>query len=396
MIYSAKDILCRLDDDCKKEQSKPKFSTEDEFMDAFLWNRLDSDTLASAYKDLRLKLGEHMRLDHVLFLFGNGASLYAGSKETKDFKLDKYINNSSFADIKQDLEKISKLGGIEAQLNALITVRSYFNLINYADNEKIVSELIDMIKKELIESFVNSVDYRKLQLHKIMLLKLRALGVLPKTQIYTTNYDLAFEYAMDSLSIEYTDGFSGFVNRQFNPRTFAEGGKPSLVKIHGSVNWVYKDRRIKEVQPEFSDGRLNVGETAPVLIYPTSNKLHETYSTPYSELMRHMLDVMESGSNVVVVMGYKYGDEHINEILYKALENPRNIFYFFVFENPSSSGFINDVSALADSMPNINILSGPALARFDIFVKYILPAAIELTDEEKALVMLHRVLSKNE
>ena len=95
-------------------------------------------------------------------------------------------------------------------------------------------------------------------------------------------------------------------------------------------------------------------------------------------------------------MGYKYGDEHINEILYKALENPRNIFYFFVFENPSSSGFINDVSALADSMPNINILSGPALARFDIFVKYILPAAIELTDEEKVLVMLHRVLSKNE
>ena len=41
--------------------------------------------------------------------------------------------------------------------------------------------------------------------------------------------------------------------------------------------------------------------------------------------MRHMLDEMEIGKNVIIVMGYKYGDDHINEILFKALENPNNI-----------------------------------------------------------------------
>ena len=273
-----------------------------------------------------------MRLGHVIFLFGNGTSIYAGSKSTMDFTLQKYAQNTEFVGIKEELDKVcSSVKGIEEQLNALNTIRSYNKIIQNADKEKCVSELINKIKEQLITSYVNSIDYTNLKLHKYLLLKLRSFGALPRTQIYTTNYDLAFEYTMDSLGIEYTDGFSGFVNRRFDPRSLTEDGKPSLVKIHGSVNWINEKHRIKEIQPKFIDGKLVIDDTAPVLIYPTSDKLYQTYSTPYSELMRHMLDEMETGSNVVLVFGYKYGDDHVNEILYKALENPKNIFYFFIY-----------------------------------------------------------------
>lgn len=354
---------------------------------------LPIESVLASFSELRLKLAEHMKLDNVLFLFGNGASIYAGSQDTREFKLETY--KEKYSELSSIIDEVGKLMGIENQLSALITVQSYYNLIRDEAREKLVSDLIDEIKCVLIEDFVNSVDYRKLSLHEVFLLKLRTYGCLKRTDIFTPNYDLAFEFSLDKLGIEYKDGFSGFVNRSFNPRALLEKNKTGLVKIHGSVNWIVEERDIKELQPHFEDGKVKILDTSPVLIYPTSHKLHQTYSTPYSELMRHMLDEMETGKNVVIVLGYKYGDDHINEILYKALENPNNIFYFFVYNPAETETFINQVNKLADSMPNINILYGIVLADYKTFVKYILPATPEKTDQEQAIELLQKALVNN-
>ncbi len=126
------------------------------------------------------------------------------------------------------------------------------------------------------------------------------------------------------------------------------------------------------------------------------NKLYQTYSTPYSELMRYMLNEMVTERNVILVMGYKYGDEHINEILYKALQNPQNVFYFFQYGETIGCNFIDDMIRLSESMPNINVISGKILASFDWFVKFLLPATPEKSDEERALELLQKVLVKHE
>ena len=387
MLYDSSYILKRLNE--KQEEDK-HISSENDLLKAIktindsgendVEQAVSTDRLLIAFSELRLKLAEHMKLDDVLFLFGNGASMYAGSKDTRAFSLENY--RSSYPDL-SDI------------FNALITVRAYFHIIKDDSMEESVTALINEIKKQLIDSFVNSVDYRKLALHDVFLLKLRTFGCLRKTSIYTPNYDLAFEYAMDKLGIEYKDGFSGFVNRIFDPRTLQGKDKTSLIKIHGSVNWAVDDGKVKEFQPKFENGKVIIEDAAPVLIYPTSNKLYQTYSTPYSELMRHMLNEMETGKNVVFVLGYKYGDDHINEILFKALENPNNIFYFFLY-NPDEQGeFIAQIKKLADSMPNINILAGKILADFMCFVKYLLPATPERTDQEKAIELLQKVLVNN-
>ena len=135
-----------------------------------------------------------------------------------------------------------------------------------------------------------------------------------------------------------------------------------------------------------------IEDTKPVLIYPTSHKLYQTFSTPYSELMRHMLEEAETGNNVIIVIGYKYGDDHINEILIKALENPNNIFYYFLYDPYEEGIFIDQVKRLAVSMPNINIMTGKILADFKTFVKYLLPATPEKTDQEKAIELLRKVM----
>jgi len=350
------------------------------------------DEIDSAFKDLRLILANDMRRDDkVIFLFGNGASLYAGSKSTLDFSLEEYAEDTAFDRIKDELDKIrGSVKGIEEQLNALITIRAYFRIMKDANREQCVTSLIERIKNKLIVSYVNSIDYKKLSHHVDLIRKLRSLGVMPKTRIYTTNYDLSFEYTMDLLGIEYSDGFSGFVNRRFNTRALIANSKPSLIKLHGSVNWIVENSQIKEIQPEFNDGKLHIEKTAPLLIYPTSDKLYQTYSAPYSELLRHMLDEMETGANVVVVIGYKYGDEHVNDILFRALDNIKNAFYFFIYGNPDECEFIKKkISPLEGSMANINILSGSIIPSFDVFVNRILPGVADMTEEEKNYALLH-------
>ena len=401
MIYDSNYIIEKLN---KKLEEEQHLSSEQDLLNLLQPQKddngyvvadthLPTEDLLVAFSDLRLKLAEHMKLDDVLFLLGNGASIYAGSQDTRQFKLEDY--KTKYAGLSSIIDEVGKLWGIEDQLNALITVRSYYNLVKDEENEKLVSNLIDEIKGVLIDSFVNSVDYRKLSLHEIFLLKLRTFGCLRRTDIYTPNYDLAFEYSLDKLAIEYKDGFSGFVNRLFDPRTLQGKDKTGLIKIHGSVNWIVEEGKVKEFQPKFKDGKVIIDDTAPVLIYPTSHKLYQTYSTPYSELMRHMLDEMETGKNVVIVLGYKYGDDHINEILFKALENPNNIFYFFLYNPDEQGAFIDQLKQLADNMPNINILTGKILADFKTFVKYILPATPEKTDQEKAIELLQKVLVGN-
>ena len=107
------------------------------------------------------------------------------------------------------------------------------------------------------------------------------------------------------------------------------------------------------------------------------------------------MDQMDSNRNVVIVLGYKYGDEHINEILRKALRNPHNVFYYFAYSYSDKNNFLRNVKDIADSIPNVNFFEGKFLADFANFVKYMLPATPEKTDQEKVIELLGKVLNHN-
>ena len=171
MIFDSNYIIERLNKKMKEEQqitSEQDFLNmlqpqKDEDGNVIADTHLPTEDLLEAFSDLRLKLAEHMKLDDVLFLFGNGASIYAGSQDTRKFKLEDY--KAKYADLSSIIDEVGKLWGIEDQLNALITVKSYYNLVKDEDKKRIVNNLIDDIKSVLIETFVNSVDYRRLFLN---------------------------------------------------------------------------------------------------------------------------------------------------------------------------------------------------------------------------------------
>lgn len=387
MIYKTEYIYTRIKDG-------PKISSEQEFMKLYRPKSgapvITDKMLLPAFSDLRIALGQNFMLDNISFLFGNGCSIYAGSRSTMEFKMTKEEETEL---TKINLSNNMSGKSMEEQLNALLVAKEFYNIIG-DEREKIVSTLVNAVKERLLNNYVNSVNYSKLYLHEIMLMKLRSFGSIWKVKLYTTNYDLALEYNLDKLGIEYANGFSGFVNRKFDPRSLQASRTTKLVKIHGSVNWVFDKsaKIIKEVQPQFSaEGKVYVSNTEHVLIYPTEQKLYQTYNAPYSELMRSMLDGFESQRNVIIVLGYSYADEHINEILFKAVANPNNIFYFFDY-NDGSCDFLQRMEELSKSMKNINILVGKFLGDFETFVKYMLPANAEMSDEERIFELLNKVM----
>lgn len=158
---------------------------------------------------------------------------------------------------------------------------------------------------------------------------------LAKANIFTTNYDLFNERALDQLGIIYSNGFSGNIERYFNPAVFnyafaeqmeLSSGKWNVIdnfvylyKLHGSVSWIEDDTskhlfKIKELQ------KPDMGKN--VMIYPTPVKQNASFGSPYSDFFREFQKKLMKANNVLVTAGYSFSDEHINNLIFQALTIP--------------------------------------------------------------------------
>ena len=209
---------------------------------------------------------------------------------------------------------------------------------------------------------------------------------LPRPWVFTTNYDHFSELAMDRLGIPYANGFSGVVERRFNPAIFryalaeqldvasrkwtAVDAFVYLCKLHGSVTWTEDDHGlfpIKEVWPPESTNQM--------LIYPTPAKQNSSLGSPYADLFREFQSRIVREQSVLITAGYAFGDEHLNNIIYQALTIPT--FRLVIFAAPDTEGEIAKLRALRD--PRILIIGGNGPADgtrahyFDMIVEHFMP-----------------------
>ncbi len=161
---------------------------------------------------------------------------------------------------------------------------------------------------------------------------------LPRPRVFTTNYDLVIERALDELGYPYIDGFSGTVDRRLNLAFYGLDfhrvetttqsvlarveGAVYLHKVHGSLNWrasTDRDRLtgLESLEVKQSDAPAEADEL--VLIYPTSAKEGDTLAYPYSDLLRLLGDAVQQEDTAVIVAGYGFADAHINRLLLRSL-----------------------------------------------------------------------------
>lgn len=145
-------------------------------------------------------------------------------------------------------------------------------------------------------------------------------------KLFTINYDTLLEDALALNCYSYWDGFSGgavaYRNHVYGKTEPEHGYRAHVIKLHGSIDWrLDTNQRILRVRDNDSYPK----DAKRVLIYPQSTKYYATQHDPFAaqfELLRKALN--SSSENVFAICGYSFGDEHINQEIEMAMNNPYN------------------------------------------------------------------------
>jgi hypothetical protein len=139
-----------------------------------------------------------------------------------------------------------------------------------------------------------------------------------KSTIATLNYDNSIELAGKNLNLEVDSGLESWLSKE----SFRfDHKKIPLIKLHGSIDWestkvtdknAFPLDYFKVVKREIRD--VNTVDFDPMVVFGGKNKL--TTKGPFLELLRAFESKLRVSRNLVVI-GYSFGDEHINDLIKK-------------------------------------------------------------------------------
>lgn len=148
-------------------------------------------------------------------------------------------------------------------------------------------------------------------------------------EIFTPNYDLLFEQALEQHPLPHFDGFVGSREPWFDLASIEHDMIPArwtrLWKLHGSINWEKNEEtvngnkitRVVRVTREAAAGK--------VMIFPSHLKYDQSRRMPYLAMLDR-LRAFFHGKDAprLVVCGYSFLDDHLNEVLLDGLRGNRN------------------------------------------------------------------------
>lgn len=161
-------------------------------------------------------------------------------------------------------------------------------------------------------------------------------------EVFTPNYDLLFEEAFEKQSHPHFDGFVGSREPWFDLSSIEHDAIPErwtrLWKLHGSINWERREEsidgslvtRVVRVTGEAKEGK--------VMIFPSHLKYDQSRRMPYLAMLDRLKAFFhgrlvkthgESGRHEedaprLVICGYSFLDDHLNEVLLDGLRGNRS------------------------------------------------------------------------
>jgi len=343
--------------------------------------------------NVKKEFSQCLQVENLNFLIGSGCSSHIVDNEEKSIPTMKelaYRFFNVYPDFKVQNTVMKEqdlfINNLENMLDYMISVRN----VNYI--EEIDSDIDSKINT--VQSFINrqirdGMDCNEVKnIYKNFYMKILRKNRKNPINIFTTNYDLYNEKALDELGFFYNNGFTGTYERKFNPISynyaFVENMNLNqdvwdtisnfynLYKIHGSINWINENGTIIEKS-------INNIEDETVMIYPTPLKDRSTLMTPYSDLMRNMQQSLMKNNSILITLGYSFSDEHINRIILNMLAVPS---FRLVILGAGES--INKLSRINDSRIWI-INSESKIHYFSNFVNKLLPSIQDDIKEKVAV-----------
>lgn len=214
---------------------------------------------------------------------------------------------------------------------------------------------------------------------------------LRRANLFTLNYDTLIEKAADAEGAVLVDGFVGTLRRIFRPESYdldfyypaqtTEGRVHRfdralhLYKLHGSITWHRCAAGWENPYGLYATFYKQDVPEDDVQIYPSPLKYGQALGLPYSELFRRFGSAIAQPQSVLFVIGYAFGDEHVNAIIRQALAIPS--FTLVVVDPSPESTFVTHLKELGDE--RVWLVGGWLLGTFEHFVGKLLP---DLREEE--------------
>lgn len=378
------------------------------------------NTTSNLAEKYRLRVKKYLELENVSVLAGAGTSFHLGApvirtipselKEQCKEEITKYFGENadpSYEDLINCLQAERYINDKKrvcvCDLNKSITKMQQWLFENcntqkteihssYKDDEKLIK---------------NRYHYHEAFIKKL----LQRPNNLKRANLFTTNYDMAFDYALDNLGVHYINGFMGVHNRCFRPEVYdydlyypgqSVTGKVHRAekviryyKIHGSLSWlstapsVSNTYGIKEIP---LNDEFKPDENKELMIYPCVSKKSFTLDLPYSELFRQFSQAINQPQSVLFCIGYSFYDEHVNDIIKQALSIPS---FTLVIANyvqiVDDDSVIEQLKALGDKRIIILEQDDTDLSTFVGFVENVMPDFYEEEEIESILETMNKL-----
>ncbi len=171
-------------------------------------------------------------------------------------------------------------------------------------------------------------------------------------EIFTPNYDLLIEQALEESRVPYFDGFVGAHRAFFDPYAMEEDVLPPrwarLWKLHGSINW-------RQDQNGMVSRGENVNDIERRVIHPSHLKYDESRQMPYLAMIDRLRAFLKRPSAVLVVCGYSFRDDHLNAILVQGLQGNATAQVFALLHGKCAN--YGTAVRLASTRANLSLLA---------------------------------------
>ncbi len=273
--------------------------------------------------------------DNTIVLTGAGSSFVIGKTEIKGMTMKKLWGEIVNKCGKESIEKLGKKINYKidditrANLEEFLSHASLYLLL-YHDTDSEVKENVNKIKQIIISNC--TIIMPEDAPHKEFLKRITARKLKHnRLKLFTTNYDMLFEQAANECGFTMIDGFTFTFPRVFNGNNYDydivirknsritaqenyAGKVFHLYKLHGSLDWE-KDEESGQIRKcDFANNKM------PVMIFPSSIKYETSYEQPFFEMMSRFQTELRMDNALLIIIGYSFGDKHINSMIFEALE----------------------------------------------------------------------------
>ena len=319
-------------------------------------------------------LRQKLREPQIVYLLGAGASICAGLPGT--IELTKQVKSSLKDESSCVFEEITQ------SLSVQMANPNIEDVLSELSNRLCCSDLTDDRRRRLQKAsdeichFINNVlrvdqsteYHRQFVLRLVSRRRSEPSAKAPPVQIFTVNYDLLLELACEESNLVAVNGFEGIFRRRWNPESFdmdigtatdhvqkarfdRSARHIRLCKLHGSLSWYKIDGGFCEEKPSPGDTRI------PLIIYPSRRKYSESICPPFEGLFRRFGEIVDR-SNLLVSIGYGFGDAHLDQYIFSALNNSLSLVVFSKEpidllaskSSHSSISLINEKQTIIDGM----------------------------------------------